>query len=47
MFSMTCKKCGRIVQGYGEKNADLLMRQHNVKHEHEEYWTKKEKTIKK
>ena len=43
MNSKTCKKCGKVIEGYTENHVEHLMQQHNLKHEREEHGTKNTK----
>ena len=35
MNKLTCKRCGKVVEGYNENHVEHLMQQHNLKHERE------------
>jgi hypothetical protein len=41
MKSKTCKKCGKVIEGYSNKQVDYMMAQHNLTHKLKD---KKEKT---
>jgi hypothetical protein len=32
MKKLTCKKCGKVVEGYNQNHVEFLMTQHNLKH---------------
>ena len=36
MKSLTCKKCGKVIEGYSLKHVQFLMMQHELKHRREE-----------
>ncbi len=36
MESGTCEKCGKVIEGFTQKNVDSLMAQHMIKHQNEE-----------
>jgi len=36
MKSKTCKKCGKVIEGYSNKHVDYMMAQHNLTHRKEE-----------
>jgi len=36
MEKQTCKKCGKVIEGYTKNHVEHLMQQHNLKHEREE-----------
>lgn len=42
MKSKTCKKCGKMIEGYSEKHVDYLMMQHELKHRNDELNLKQE-----
>ena len=35
MESVTCKKCGKILEGYTKKHIETMLKQHMIKHENE------------
>ena len=36
MKSETCKRCGKVIEGYNKNHVQFLMRQHWIKHERED-----------
>lgn len=42
MEKLTCKKCGKEIEGFNENHVGFLMSQHQLKHEREMINKKKE-----
>lgn len=43
MEELTCKKCGKVIEGFSKKHTEWQMMQHQLKHRHDEKFKKKEK----